>query len=448
MTGQPIIIPKPLTAPQSANLWSGPYGYRQGLALLVGLWTVGFALQPIKGNFPLLTWPLNGFVLAGFVALLIAGRVVLPQTALWKWLTGIPLALCSLGALLVLSLVAGIIPQDAAANLAPWAKQLGLHQVFSSWPFVLTMAVLLTNLGLTSLKWLWPFQWHHIPFLLNHVGLWVALTCGLLGAGDIARLNLILPEHSASHLAYDAQGQGHALPFAVYLKSFTLDEFTPMVLLADHHSGQNLWRKGDPMIELTPGHQGVLPTHAKAGQASQRYHIKVLRFLAHGRLGRDAQQALVYVTSNDKIDPPASLIQISNPQTGARATGWITRGGPTALPQTVVIEGVDAMMSETRPKRFESQVLIAHPDHHVSEARLEVNKPITVAGWRLYQKSYEQQIGSGAQVSIVESIRDPWLPAVYTGVTMLLIAACGLLVNAWQRAGHAEESNTVEPPAC
>jgi hypothetical protein len=412
------------------------------------MWAVGFALQPIKGNFPLLAWPLNGYVLAGFVTLLIAGRVTLPQTVFWKWLTGIPLALCSLGALLVLSLLAGIMPQDAAANVAPWAKQLGLHQVFSSWPFVLTMAVLLINLGLTALKWLWPFQWNHIPFLLNHVGLWVALTCGLLGAGDIARLNLILPEHSASHLAYDAQGQGHALPFAVYLKSFTLDEFTPMVLLADHHSGQNLWQKGDPMIELTPGRQGLLPTHAKAGQFTQGYHIEVLRFLAHGRLGRDTQQGLVYRASSDKIDPPASLIKISNPRTGADATGWITRGGPTALPQTLALEGVDAMMSEARPKRFESQVLIAHPDHHVSEARLEVNKPITVAGWRLYQKSYEQQIGSGAQVSIVEAIRDPWLPAVYTGVCMLLLAACGLLVNAWQRAGHTNESNMVESHPC
>ncbi|MBP5798482.1 MAG: cytochrome c biogenesis protein CcsA [Prevotella sp.] len=57
------------------------------------------------------------------------------------------------------------------------------------------------------------------------------------------------------------------------------------------------------------------------------------------------------------------------------------------------------------------------------QATVDVNKPVEVEGWKIYQYSYDMQMGAMSKTSVLELVRDPWLPAVYTGIFMMLLGA-------------------------
>ncbi len=49
-----------------------------------------------------------------------------------------------------------------------------------------------------------------------------------------------------------------------------------------------------------------------------------------------------------------------------------------------------------------------------------MNKPVKVSGWNLYQLSYDERMGQWSELSIIEAIRDPWLPVIYIGIFMVI----------------------------
>ena len=59
---------------------------------------------------------------------------------------------------------------------------------------------------------------------------------------------------------------------------------------------------------------------------------------------------------------------------------------------------------------------------------MDVNKPYEVDGWKIYQYGYDTQMGAQSQISILELVRDPWLPLVYAGIYMMLAGAVLLVV--------------------
>lgn len=61
---------------------------------------------------------------------------------------------------------------------------------------------------------------------------------------------------------------------------------------------------------------------------------------------------------------------------------------------------------------------------------IEVNKPFKVNGWKIYQLSYNEQMGKWSNVSVFELVRDPWLSVVYVGIYLLIIGAIGMFLTA------------------
>ena len=41
-------------------------------------------------------------------------------------------------------------------------------------------------------------------------------------------------------------------------------------------------------------------------------------------------------------------------------------------------------------------------------------------GWKLYQAGYDESAGRWSTLSLVEAVRDPWLPSVYVGFFMIM----------------------------
>ena len=88
-------------------------------------------------------------------------------------------------------------------------------------------------------------------------------------------------------------------------------------------------------------------------------------------------------------------------------------------------------MAPPEAKRFQSEVLIYEQSKEdiIRQEKIEVNHPIEVGGWRIYQVSYDEPMGRWSERSVVELISDPWLPVVYTGIFMLIIGGIAFLLT-------------------
>ena len=80
------------------------------------------------------------------------------------------------------------------------------------------------------------------------------------------------------------------------------------------------------------------------------------------------------------------------------------------------------------PRRFASDIQIQTKSGKNIQTTVEVNKPVEVDGWKIYQYGYDTQMGAMSQTSILELVSDPWLPLVYTGIYMMLAGAICLFI--------------------
>ena len=93
-------------------------------------------------------------------------------------------------------------------------------------------------------------------------------------------------------------------------------------------------------------------------------------------------------------------------------------------------EDVSLIMPEREPQRFVSEVIVYTEDGTVKKDSIEVNRPVKIAGWNIYQLSYDETKGRWSDISIFELVKDPWLPAVYIGIIMMMLGAVCLFMTA------------------
>ena len=79
------------------------------------------------------------------------------------------------------------------------------------------------------------------------------------------------------------------------------------------------------------------------------------------------------------------------------------------------------------PKRFASDISVYTEDGKEVSGTVDVNKPLKVNGWKIYQYGYDVQRGPESEYSVFMLVRDPWLPAVYLGIFLMLAGAVCLM---------------------
>ena len=79
------------------------------------------------------------------------------------------------------------------------------------------------------------------------------------------------------------------------------------------------------------------------------------------------------------------------------------------------------------PKRFASDVTVYTKDGKNVSGTVEVNKPLKVNGWKIYQYGYDVMRGSESAYSVFQLVRDPWILWVYIGIFMMLAGAVCLM---------------------
>ena len=114
---------------------------------------------------------------------------------------------------------------------------------------------------------------------------------------------------------------------------------------------------------------------------------------------------------------------------------WLDANCPGRLQgKTVLVTGANSGIGFKTAETMVylgAKVILACRNGERAEGTVEVNRPLKVDGWKIYQSDYDTQNGPESRYSILMLVRDPWLPAVYAGIYLMLAgAACLFLLMA------------------
>ena len=294
-------------------MWNKPWTLREGFAIGAGLIIIGLLLQLGIGpvTWQLFAWPVNILIVGCWIVATGCMALLYNKVYVFCFLSSYSAAIPALGYALLLTIVMGLTEQSTTGT---W-----LSNILRFWPFIIiyTWIVVILSLVVTRriVRLRRNLSLHDVAFLLNHVGLLVALVCATLGNPDMKRVKMICTYGQPEWRAIDEQSHVIELPLSVELKKFTMEVY------------------------------------------------------ADGRM----------------------------------------------------------------PKRFASDIQVKTESGQTITATVEVNKPAEVEGWKIYQYGYDQQMGAQSEISIFELVTDPWLPAVYTGIYMMLAGALFMLLGGKKR---------------
>lgn len=398
----------------SRSMWQLPWGYRESFAVVGGLLAIGFALQVATQGSDLQAppFPVNAALMLGMVTLTTLLHLAYRTHPFVKWLRSVPASIAAIAALLLLVVIMGTIPQAHMTGVQP--DLLGFNHMMTSWPFALVNLFFLLTLAMTTLNRLIPFQWKNWGFVANHLGLWIAVVAGTLGAGDLQRLSMTLTEGGAEWRATDGQGRVHELPIAIRLKDFRMEEFLPKLAFVDNQTGKVLDKGLHSMEMIRPGQP----------YEYNGYRIEVTEYLPEAGRVSDA----LYAHVNEEGAAPAARVQVKHLQTGRTIEGWLSCGSfRYPFEALKVDEAYSLLMTRPEPKKYASDVEFFTPEGKVADATVEVNKPQELEGYKIYQLSYDDRFGRWSKTSVLELVRDPWLPVVYFGILLMTIGALQIM---------------------
>ena len=274
-------------------MWTKPWTMKEGFIIGGGLIFAGLILELSVGPvvWEAFAWPVNGIVLAGFLALIAAVFLLRKRVYAFRFIGTYQAAISTLIYAVLLTIIMGLTRQTENGT---W-----LNNMLVFWPFVLIYVYMAVILGVTVLRRL-----NNIPFLLNHLGLFIAMTTATLGNADMQRLKMITMVGEPEWRAMAQNGAIREMPLTIELKQFIMETY-----------------------------------------------------------------------------------------------------------------------DDGSPKRYASEIQIQTKSGKMIETTVDVNKPVEVDGWKIYQYGYDTKMGAMSQISILELVSDPWLPLVYTGIYMMLAGA-------------------------
>ena len=285
-------------------MWTKPWNMKEGFLIGGGLLLVGLLLQvalgPIDWSLP--AWPVNLILLILLLGVIGVMYALRRKVYAFEWMMHSGAAVPCLVYAAALTILMGLLPQVRMGGV-PW-----LSQRRSFWPFVLIWIWMMVISALAALNHLLRWKVREIPFILNHLGVVVAIVAATLGSADMQTLQLTAFTGEAEWRAVDETGRMVEPGIAIELRQFTMEEY---------------------------------PDHS--------------------------------------------------------------------------------------PKRFASDVTVYTKDGKNVSGTVEVNKPLKVNGWKIYQYGYDVMRGSESAYSVFQLVRDPWILWVYIGIFMMLAGAVCLM---------------------
>ncbi|MCC8035900.1 MAG: cytochrome c biogenesis protein ResB [Rikenellaceae bacterium] len=391
--------------------------YAGSIAAVAATVAAGLVLQLTVGgiDYTWLRWPANIF--AGLVLVLLISTLAINRHGLlFRWLSGLPLAVTLIAAITLLGIIMGLTPQADAGNLPEGTMaRLGFTSMTTSWPFALLYAFILLSLGCATARRMIPPGKGDLAFYLNHLGLWLLLFSAGMGAADIERYKMQVPLGETQWRVQDA-GRVTELPVAIHLNDFQIEQYPSKVAVARLSSGSFL-PEGKPVY---------IEADSRAAARIFRWEIAVEKYLHHAVPACDT----LYIEAVMPASSPAAYVRAVETNTGEVICGWISAGNSAQQGRILELDPDHALvMMPPEPKKYISDIDVSTLNGRKAHARLEVNKPLHIGHWTMYQYGYDTRAGRMSGYSVIELVYDPWIVPVYIGILMLAAGSVGLILS-------------------
>ena len=194
---------------------------KEGFLVGGGLLFVGLLLQLATGpvDWGFFAAPVNYIVLVLMLALIGAMFMLRRKVYAFEWMMHFTAAVPSLCYAAWLTILMGLTVQTRQGGV-PW-----LSQMLRFWPFVLIWTWMMVIAGLAALNHLLRRKWREIPFIVNHLGVFLAIVCATLGNADMQELQMTVFEGTQESMAVDENGKDHELGLTVELHDFVMDRY-------------------------------------------------------------------------------------------------------------------------------------------------------------------------------------------------------------------------------
>jgi hypothetical protein len=393
------------------RVWEFPWQFTESFIILSTFIILSFFLDFITQNNTAikLNFPTNIYVIVSFITVVTGINIFLKHSEIIKWLRSGKLAIVSIIWLLILVLVMGIIEQDNSSNNSIINK-LNLNNIIFSKAFYFIQFTLLTNILSVVISKLNSFKLQNILFIINHLGIFILIISLSFGAGDIEKYTLKIDKENYLW-QFTKQNISQELPFALKLKEFDIEMFPAKIAIVENSS--------DNILE---GNDKIISANKDSIIYFNEYKISLTQYL----------QNAIYVYNkyyfvNDQGSAPAAEISIKS-KTNEK-TNWVSCGSFIYPSRFISIDSnYTIVMLEPEPKSFKSDIEVFYPNGKKENIRLEVNKPVNIKGWDIYQTDYNKKMGKWSEYSVVEMVKDPWLNYVYIGIFMMMMGATGLIL--------------------
>ncbi|MFV0530997.1 MAG: cytochrome c biogenesis protein ResB [Flavobacteriales bacterium] len=378
--------------------------YQESFIIFTGLLFAGLVIEYVNDGkgVPQIQFPYNGLGLFFHILLGVILIFIFKKSALTQWLTKIPVSIVSMIGFLLVCTILGIVPQIETDN--EWIQKFRLNNVTTSWYFTFMVFWMLTCLLLVGLKRIQNGIFKNGGFILNHIGLYIALVAGIFGSTDIQRVVLEVEENKLNWIVKDEVAQKPVeLPFAIYLDEFILEEYLPKISIHDNHSGELITNQGKTIIEAKEG--TIFEVEGNP--------IEIKKYLPFAiKFGEDFKQVYQYGAS------PAVLLESKGNQF------WLASGTYNFPAQNYPItKDKTLILTFPEPKKYQSNIKIIDQKGNETKATLLVNETFHYEGWKIYQLGFDDKKGRWSEKSSFELIRDPWLPMVYIGIFMMIVGS-------------------------
>jgi len=397
-------------------MWKQPWGFKEGYSICIGLFITGTMLQISIGkiNLDALAYPVNLISGIGYFLLLTILYFKYKKSSyIVNWLSSYQAAISSMSSMVFMIVLMGLIRQ-APGYITMEGNFIGFSQMLSAWSFALLFLWMITILSMTIIRRLNHFKWRDTSFMLNHIGLLLALVGSILGSADIQKLEMTTMAGRPEWRALNERKEVVELPLAIELHKFSIKEYPPKLMLIDNKTGASLPQGKSTTFLVEPG--------LGTGQLLD-WTISVKKYLQYAA-SVPSGDTLRYVEFHSFGATNALYVKAINHKTGIFLEGWVSCGNFMFPYNAIKLDDkVSLVMPELEPQRFYSDVTVYLESKKVKDATIEVNKPFEIDGWKIYQLSYDESKGRWSEVSVFQLVKDPWLPVVYTGILMMVIGA-------------------------
>jgi len=395
-------------------IWSFPWNYKEGFIFAFGFLILGFLMEIVNPlhHYTPPRYPYNLTYVAILVILTIAASTLWRNKPIVVWLSSIKSSIPAIILFAFQVFLLAVIPQKQTEI------PIGLRIITRTWYFTLSALYLTITLGFAIAKRIYPFNFANTAFTLNHLGLWLCVVAGLLGYGDKQEVKMQVSVNQLVWYGINDKGKDVELSIAIRLEKFIAEYYTPKPALMVRGVETPILPKNHPDISIdsTFSIEGV---NVKVHQYYQRAYISDSGFI-------DARGV--------PFTGPAALVEVST-KNGQSAKGWIAPECASFAERYLTInEDTILRLLPAEPKYYASDILL-YTKRGIAEQkhRIEVNSPLKVDGWFIYQYGYDNRAGADSGFSIFLAVYDPWLNVVYAGMLMILFGTILMSFNFFKK---------------